>query len=90
MLQEVGELGMLTLDDSVTLQCSLYKGRCTAASPREQSTKYIVRVTVPPYLPSTTTRTPFALLQVNYFILSFSFFFHGVVYSPMLPASYFG
>lgn len=42
MLQEVGELGMLTLDDSITLQCSLYKERCTAASPQEQSTEYVV------------------------------------------------
>lgn len=87
---------MLTLDDGVTLQP--VRGEMhSCISPGAGSWIYCESVTVPPYLPSTTTCTPFALLQKSItscsffsFPLFFNFFFHGAVYSPMLPASSFG
>lgn len=62
---------MLTLDDGVTLQP--VRGEMhSCISPGAGSWIYCESVTVPPYLPSTTTCTPFALLQKS--ITSCSFF----------------
>lgn len=79
MLQEVGELGMLTLDDGVTLQ-PIRGEMHSCISPGAGNWIYCESVTVPPYLPSTTTCTPFALLQKSitsssYFSFPFFLFF---------------
>lgn len=81
----MGELGMLTLDNGVTLQYSLYMGRCTAASPQEQSTEYIVSQSHSFSLSSLHhhTHSLCSATRVNYFI----FFIFSFVEQFTLPCS---
>lgn len=81
----MGELGMLTLDNGVTLQYSLYMGRCTAASPQEQSTEYTVSQSHSFSLSSLHhhTHSLCSATRVNYFI----FFIFSFVEQFTLPCS---